>query len=250
MSEFRLEKYEIHRVFAVVIVNELFNFDFLPQRHGADSDRANIKKYCDRAGFHVDKFKNNLTRNEMNTLFKTTSEQDFSPYDAFVCFISSHGDCGGIYGVDGNLISVDEIVLPLKGKRSLVGKPKLFFTQNCRGRDVDAGVVPDRPSPPIYHPVEADILVAYSGSDGYEAYRDTTEGSWFITALTEVLNASPQDIHLADMLTIVNQRIAAKESTGRKQMPCFTSTLRKAVYLQSSRSQSSDLVNSSESNIL
>ncbi len=70
----------------------------------------------------------------MEDLFKTISKGNFEPFDAFICFISSHGNEGGILGSDGQTIPAEAIVDNFTNKGcTLVNKPKLFFTQNCRG---------------------------------------------------------------------------------------------------------------------
>ena len=220
----------------MALVNEKFKEPF--ERHGAGIDRKNIEEFCHKAGFHVDKKlkTNDITKEEIKTLFETVSNQDFRDYDAFVCFISSHGATDGIYGIDGGFISVNEIVCQFKNNASLAGKPKLFLAQYCRGKNVDDGVVAsDGPCLPTSFPIEADILVAYSSSYGYTSYRNFENGSWFITTLINVLSKHAHDVNLTDILTIVNHTMAS-EKGSKKQMPCFTSTLTKAVYFEMPKS--------------
>ena len=226
----------------------------------------------------------NLTKQQMETLFKTISKGDFETYDAFICFISSHGNEGGILGTDGQVIPVEEIVDQFKASRkfpSLINKPKLFFTQNCRGPRKEEGVVveldgdkgdepedgdgtdddgtvddefddesdddgerddeeeSDNAKVPMTIPTTADVLVAYSTVNRYKSVRDTKSGSWFITVLTQVFDKYAKNTDLTDMLATVNKEVAKKKSKkqkkskfGRKQMPCFTSTLRKRVYFK------------------
>ena len=160
---------------------------------------------------------------------------NFARYDAVLIFISSHGDEGDIvYGVDGNGITVNNVVSKFKSNDSLANKPKLFFMQNCRGRYVDRGVdivQADGPrTAPFRIPSEADVLVAFSTVDGYESYRDEAEGSWFISVLIDVLNKQAHDMNLTDLLIIVNKKVAEKSHRGKKQIPSFITTLRKPVY--------------------
>jgi hypothetical protein len=244
-----LEKYEIRNGFALVIVNTTFRGRglWLPERPGAENDKKEIKRFCQNIGFTVDN-RNNLEAEEMRNVCRTISwNEDFRSYDAFMCFISSHGDEGGIYGVDGECIRIDDIARMFKGKVSLVNKPKLFFMQTCRGRNIDRGISNTQadhgalPRPLTIHlPVEADVLVAYSSLDGYESYRDIEEGSWFITVLIKVLNEHAHNMKLTDVLTIVNKRVADMVTAeGKKQMPCFLSTLRKAVHFNGNVVESS-----------
>lgn len=290
---------DVHKIqngFALVIVNQSFRYH--RDRKGARADRKNIETFCGKAGFTVNKitdlqlkqtsglkFKSNgdlktdnLTRNEMDNLFKTISKGNFESYDAFICFISSHGSEGGILGTDGRTISVEYIVDQFKASDecpSLVNKPKLFFTQNCRGVLKNSGVnvkldddnndesetendeetenddgtenddaTGDRDTSddddetdvekiPMTIPTTADVLVAYSTVNRYESLRNTKKGSWFITVLTQTLETKAKNMDLTHMLATVNKEVAEMRSKkGKKQMPCFTSTLRKAVYFK------------------
>jgi hypothetical protein len=281
MANLNLYTHEIRKGFALVIVNEKFKYH--RHRKGADKDKENIMNFCESARFTVNdinglrlsqnetsvlKFNSygklvtdDLTEKQMKNLFKTISKGDFSSYDAFICFISSHGGGGGILGVDGETIPVQFIVdlfKPSDNNRTLVDKPKLFFTQNCRGDRIDRGVPigpdddggsdesdndveTDSEKVPITIPTEADILVAYSSVNGYESHRNTKTGSWFIIKLTKVLTKHARNMSLTDVLAIVNEAVARMVSrTGRKQMPCFTSTLRKAIYFKIVESRSSE----------
>ena len=234
--------YGVRNAFVLVIVNEKFHY--LKWRYSGDADRENIYAFCKNAPFTLNETMglktDDLTAEEMRNLFETISKRNFSSYDAFICFISSYGDSGGILGVDCDIITVKEIVRNLSLKRcsTLVGKPKLFFIQCCRPcmkDDVRSKVVADH----VYNnsitiPIESDILVAYSSLDGHELYRDG-EGSWFITVLTQVLSKYAHNINLTDMLAIVNEMVARMEYCGRKQMSLFVSTLRKAVYMKISK---------------
>jgi hypothetical protein len=249
MVEFDLDRFMIRNGIALVIVNSLFQSkgSWLPDRPGAEVDKINIETFCENAGCSFIIYED-LKAQEMKKVCEDISNIKFSTYDAFICFISSHGDEGNvIYGVDGHRITVDEIVSQFKRISSLANKPKLFFLQNCRGRNIDlghlevteqAGVQADhgaRPPSPIRLPIEADILVFYSSVDGYESYRDVNTGSWFITVLMDVLNEHEPNMNLTDLLSMVNKRVARMDSHGRKQMPCFTSTLRKPVYFKMRR---------------
>ncbi|CAB4033685.1 caspase-3-like [Paramuricea clavata] len=272
MAELNLNVHKIRKGFALVIVNK--EFKYREDRNGARADRENIMKFCKNAMFTVNdieglklkdtsalKFNHNgdlitddLTAEEMEKFFKTISKGDFSSYDAFICFISSHGKKGAIVGSDGETIPVEYIVDLFKPNcngqyRTLVGKPKLFFAQNCRGPlkgegvsepgddGGDDDVESDSGGVRFTVPTEADILVAYATVERYKCYRNKETGSWFILALTQVLNKHAHNMNLTDMLAVINEVVGRMESKkGKKQMSCFTSTLRKAVYFEAFKS--------------
>jgi len=59
------------------------------------------------------------------------SKLNHADSDCLAVIILSHGSEGVVFGRDGQTISIDQLVQPLKGTgcKSLVGKPKLFFIQ-------------------------------------------------------------------------------------------------------------------------
>jgi hypothetical protein len=77
-------------------------------------------------------------------------------------------------------------------------------------------------------PLEADILIYFSTTDGYISWRHPKQGSWFIESLCYVLNkyAAEPNIELNTLLLKVNNRVAIKY----KQMPEIVSRLRKEFY--------------------
>ena len=99
---------------------------------------------------------------------------DHSDCDCFACVILSHGEEGVIYGTNGT-VKMEDLVAPFRQCRTLVGKPKLFFIQACRGTRLDSGVEftdgagDDEETDGLgaksrtYRiPMEADFLMAYS----------------------------------------------------------------------------------------
>lgn len=133
---------------------------------------------------------------------------------------------------------------------SLIGKPKMFFIQACRGEALDQGVVfyPERQndkkdcetyegsnsSPPM-----ADLLVMYSTYEGHYSWRDPKNGAWFIQSLCSELKANGNKRELLTLLTGVSRRTAYEfqshvpddeEYNAKKQMPCVVSTLTRSFY--------------------
>ncbi|XP_035520769.1 caspase-3-like [Morone saxatilis] len=107
--------------------------------------------------------------NSLTVCLSVVSKEDHSQSASFVCVLLSHGDEGVIYGTDG-AEKFENLTKHFKGDRckSLVGKPKLFFVQACRGSQLDDGVETDSVSEQTSEriPVEADFLYAYSTAPG------------------------------------------------------------------------------------
>jgi hypothetical protein len=236
LQEFGIDAFRIQNGIALVIVNRLFEVSWLPNRQSL-ADRTNILTFCENNNYDL-YFYEDLEAQAMKDVCRAISNMDLCSYDAFICFISSYGDKGDlIYGRDGLRVTVDDIVTQFIGKRTLANKPKLFFMQNSRGRiigqDPQAAVGAGRgeyPPTTIRLPMEVDFLVAYSSVDGYESYWDANRESFFITVLTEVLNEDEHNMNLTDLLSMVNKKVSSLDDRGRRQIPCFMSTLRKSVH--------------------
>jgi hypothetical protein len=176
--------------------------------------------------------------------------KDYSECDCFICVILSHGEEGVVYGTD-KPVEITELTKYFKGDKcpSLVGKPKLFIIQACRGYQTDAGVnvnvadakgIGEQGKPAMVKlPVEADFLFAYSTIPGYYSWRNGANGSWFIQALSEVLKDFGKTMEIRKLLTLVNKKVAYnfqsfnpenKDFHKMKQIPCITSMLTKDLY--------------------
>lgn len=60
----------------------------------------------------------------------SVAADDHTSRDCVVVAVLSHGtDSGQVFGVDGELISVDVLLDPLKHSTSLVGKPKIVIIE-------------------------------------------------------------------------------------------------------------------------
>jgi caspase 7 len=171
----------------------------------------------------------------------------------------THGKRDGkIFAADGEFM-VQDLWENFIGDKcpSLIGKPKLFFVQACRGSMTDPGVL-YKPKPKtrlcqsdavdakavnvdnFVIPTLADLLVMYSTAEGFYSFRNPIDGSWFIQALCEEFREnSHEDLLL--ILTGVNRRVAyAKQSNvphdddfdAMKQMPNIVSMLTKTMYFR------------------
>ncbi|XP_036407021.1 caspase-3-like [Megalops cyprinoides] len=209
-------------------------------RSGTDTDAANILKTFRNLGYKT-KVLNDLTVARIMEVLRSASQEDHSTSASFVCVLLSHGDEGVLYGTDGP-VELNRLTSFFKGDccATLVGKPKLFFIQACRGSDMDDGVETDsvEDKSPKRIPVEADFLYAYSTAPGYYSWRNTINGSWFIQALCHMLDKYGKELEVMQIMTRVNNKVALEFesstdspwSDGRKQIPCIVSMLTKELY--------------------
>ncbi|XP_071384600.1 caspase-3-like [Centroberyx affinis] len=219
-------------------------------RSGTDVDAAAAKKTFSDLGYKII-VANDQTVAQMEQLLFNLSQEDHSGCASLVCVLLSHGNEGVIYGTDGT-VELKKLTGYFKGDRcrSLVGKPKLFFIQACRGSDLDDGASPALESDDFDEtdsvaeqqseriPVGADFLYAYSTAPGYYSWRNTSNGSWFMQALCEMLQRHSKELELMQIMTRVNRKVAVdfESSSNRpgysekKQIPCIVSMLTKDFY--------------------
>ncbi|XP_070545032.1 caspase-7-like [Ptychodera flava] len=184
----------------------------------------------------------------MHEKLQKLSSKDHSDSDCVAVAILSHGDDGIIYGTDGTT-RVEELTEYFSGEncKTLVGKPKLFFLQACRGTEFDDGVLlksssdqTDAAPVPQRLPVQIDFLICYSTVPGYYSWRNPKNGSWFIQAICKVFDRYGKDMDVLQMMTKVSKTVAYSfESTTtsirmhqKKQIPCTVSMLTKDFYFK------------------
>ncbi|XP_074855228.1 caspase-7-like [Carettochelys insculpta] len=217
-------------------------------RVGTDTDAGELHKCFKSLGFEV-KVYNDQRCEDMQKLLKQAAAENHSDAACFACIFLSHGDEGKIYGTDG-VLEIKELTTLFRGDkcRTLIGKPKLFFIQACRGSEFDDGIMTDSGpaddtlvtdvNPRYKIPIEADFLFAYSTVPGYYSWRNQGRGSWFIQALCSVINQFGKQLEIMQILTRVNYLVATNfESQSddpryseKKQIPCVVSMLTKELY--------------------
>ncbi|XP_010901016.2 caspase-3 isoform X1 [Esox lucius] len=228
-----------------VIINNK-NFDKITGmscRSGTDVDAAHAMKLFTGLGYKI-KFVNDQSVKQIQDLLLKVSQEDHSQSASFVCVLLSHGEDGVLYGTDG-IVQLKKLTSLFKGDccKTLVGKPKLFFIQACRGSELDGGIETDSVANDSQEriPVEADFLYAYSTAPGYYSWRNTQNGSWFMQALFKMFQQYGKTLEVMQIMTRVNHMVALNfESSSstpgfscKKQIPCIVSMLTKELYFPS-----------------
>uniref|UniRef100_G3PZL5 Caspase-6 n=1 Tax=Gasterosteus aculeatus aculeatus TaxID=481459 RepID=G3PZL5_GASAC len=209
----------------------------LNDRHGTNADRYNLERRLSNLNFDVRAY-DNLKQEEVLNKINEAAEENHSDSDCFLLVFLSHGENDQVYTYDGK-ISVQDITSLFKGDKckSLVGKPKIFILQACRGDKHDDPVtacdavdselktnevVVDAS---VLHtlPAGADFIMCYSVAEGYYSHRETINGSWYIQDLCELLQRYGDSHEFTEVLTLVNRK---------KQVPCFASMLTKKLYFR------------------
>lgn len=227
------------------------------KRASAKIDTEMCKQSFGGIGFDVRKHMN-ATHDEFNKILREVQAEDHTNNGCLAVVFMSHGGLDD----DGNqlLQLYDEEVParwlfdPFKGGNcpTLIGKPKLFFIQACRGEEDDQGVQVKYtgglqvetdgvvPPPPSYViPSEADMLIMWASAPGKPAFRGYYDGlpqSIFIRYLAIVLLLQHRFKPLGEMLLEVTWHVATKYESDikdarnkrfdrNKQVPQTVSTL-------------------------
>ncbi|NXV33594.1 CASP6 protein, partial [Rissa tridactyla] len=226
----------------------------LTDRRGTLADRNNLKRSLTDLGFEVRDF-DDLKAEDVLQKISEASKDDHSNADCFVCVFLSHGENDHVYAYDAK-IKIETITDMFKGDKcqSLVGKPKIFIIQACRGDkhddpvlvedsidSRDASIVNETEvdAAGVYTlPAGADFIMCYSVTQGYFSHRETVNGSWYIQDLCEALRKHGSSLEFTELLTVVNRKVSYREvgtcrdinAIGKKQIPCFASMLTKKLY--------------------
>lgn len=228
---YRMDKYP-HGL-AVIINNEKFKTK--KYREGSRKDEGSLLDTFQHLGYIVRVYRD-CTKERIENIMKSISQEDHSQYDSFVCCILSHGtDLGEIYSVDEKFFLIDDIAEENFNANccgSLAGKPKIFFVQACRGNKKDEGARIEEDSG-VTIPSAADFFFGYATPKGATAYRDCDYGSWYVFELSSVFNEHFHSLSLLQMMMEVHHNVARKyeiKCTKYKQAPEFACRLTKEVF--------------------
>ncbi|CAH0555779.1 unnamed protein product [Brassicogethes aeneus] len=221
----------------VLIINNIA-FKGKHERKGAEQDSTRLTKLFTKLKFNVTA-KKDLKRSGMESeLKKFAADTSLKSHNMMICVVMSHGtnmkDSNGtitqISGIDDELLWVNDIlkIFADEKHKHLVGKPKIFIFQCCRGDDelVHTDATPFRPTARSY----SDMLIAYSTLPGFVSYRDPVEGSWYIQKLCEVIELHGHSLDIEDILKIVDEEISKMGKTNT-QTACYESRGFKKCYL-------------------
>lgn len=240
-----------HHGICLIINNK--EFDKKDPRLGAEEDERALKKVFGTLGYqlHEGKVHENCTAVEMVSLLETVAESN-SQHDSVVVFIGTHGEKDRVYGSDDEPVFIEEIQSIFIKSEKLVGKPKIFFIQACRGREKpeSSRVQNDGDSDDesfILVPRDSDLFFGFATSPNTKAYRFTNKrdgheeddiGSWYVIELCKIMQEHYKDKDLVSMVTAVHRQVATRKEYTKpltkksfsKQSPQLVSTLTGPVY--------------------
>lgn len=246
------------RGYCLIINNINFPSDPESIRTGAEYDSENLRLMFEELGFsttvRLDQNKNDLTHYSKGIFAKFRAQFNSYPrVDAAVIVIMSHGmEESKIRTCDPghNYIDLyDDVIMPFNNLHcpALLGKPKLFIVQTCRGGTRDRGIrsrnqmdgknlmpgmasmvsssvcdEPDEYTSPLSQPSFEDIMICYPTIPGYVANRDTERGTWYVQCFVEAVRQHAHDLELSAILRKVGLKMrVVNNEYGEKQMCSF-----------------------------
>ena len=242
------------RGIALIINNEYWNDDpdGKKTRTGSKEDAEKLKKTFEDLCYVVEVLPNLECEEMKQKLYKLAKGRISKDHDSFICCILSHGDTSGVEGVDGEHIPVGDLASLVNGNNcsKLLGKPKIFFIQACRGenipepleldntKDEDIATVDGGKYKSL--PPEADFFFSFSTCQDNVASRSKEKGSAYIQELSAVLNKYASTLSLDEMAMLVHDRVSKEKRTVRhggkdypfQQIPEIISRLRGKVYFK------------------
>lgn len=145
-----------------------------------------LKSLFENLGFRVE-----IKKDQKASVIKQLMidySKDGGHADCFVCCVLSHGNETGVQGYDEKICPLNDITSPFDGDncKQLLGKPKVFFIQACRGHVMQSKVlvadgsvssrIPESGNV-SYIAKDSDFLIAKSTVQGYVSIRDPSSGS-------------------------------------------------------------------------
>ncbi|KAK3104824.1 hypothetical protein FSP39_011023 [Pinctada imbricata] len=226
----------------IINVNEVIG---KPARRGTDIDRDNLRNLLTQLHFEVTVYddQDGLTAQEMaDKLQDFAADPGHKVGEACMVCLLSHGEEGHIYGTDGKKLELDSVFNLFSNVhcKYLMGKPKIFVIQACRGGALDSGVSLDDQdehdgSSMMFKqlPTLSDMIICFPTQTGYYAWRNRERGSWYIEALVQIFMKYAKSEDICTMLNRVNLLVSRKvsrcpqiEMDSMSQMSEYKSTLR------------------------
>ncbi|KAK4875468.1 hypothetical protein RN001_011890 [Aquatica leii] len=206
------------------------------ERVGAEIDEENLADLFNGLGFKIKKYRN-LTKSRLQekvTKFRTN--RTLGIYDIVTVIVMSHGtgtdngDNTQVVCSDGELLDTTWIINQFDSNvcSQLMGKPKIFIFQCCRGNNINSV---QHDSVPITPRVQSDMLIAYSTIPGFLSHRDPKTGTWYIQAICKVFMEHAHAEDVESLLKIVDNKLSSLVAGSSRQTSSFENRGFKTCYL-------------------
>lgn len=202
------------RLGTAAIINNLHT-----EQEPTQKDVARMAQVLEEIGFNVE-IHRDLTSQGMNSLKRQlTLPELHADASCFLLLVISHGTADNfLQDKDGaKTWNIESLVTEMCDVPSLVGKPKLFFIEACRGREHNMGreLIMTKSSAPlaprsqgISLPNKQDVFVGFATVPGFVSFTSSL-GSPYLQALASVLSTHYKSTDMSDIHLLVKRRLAA-----------------------------------------
>ena len=173
---------------------------------GTQKNEEALEKLFTELGFVVEKYENQTLVQIRNIFKDVETNEKYKNVSCFVCAILSHGKDGGFIAGYDKPVQITHLFNDVSKAKHLVGKPKFFIIQACRGSErmehitrAEAGDDGEQ----LTLPIHADFLYAYSSPPGFISFIKSN-GGWFIQKLVSIFQEKAEKMDVLKMLTRVN----------------------------------------------
>lgn len=177
---------------ALIFNHESFKNNVAPRRDGTNRDADMMAKVLEKLNFEVTVHRNLSMKNLLQCVYDSATKINYSDCDCFVMVVLTHGNKNGVLQAYDKTYDHDDLWKPFSADRCptlagkplfrtitvrinfyILGKPKLFFIQACRGVKLMPFVnligrtqIDGPGSMKVRIPSKADFLFAYSNIPG------------------------------------------------------------------------------------
>ncbi|KAF6216613.1 hypothetical protein GE061_000957 [Apolygus lucorum] len=225
-------------------------FKFSAARPEVEGDKEIMKKVYENLGFHQKNIRlfENLSDVKLKKEIKKLQKTDYTNFDCIFITVSTHGLKDYFTTGEETSFRISDFIANFCGEniKSLIGKPKIFLFQCCRGSQLDDGVqfYADSGAAPqdgegenidsgyraYTLPTTADILITMSTTEGYAAFREQL----FKYLLETLEDAKLRNDDFASVIVNAMRRLTVNfpsiEEGSNKLMPSLITTLTRKLY--------------------
>lgn len=190
----------------VLIFNYYFTGQGIDERTGAARDSFNLKTLFHQMGYVVYLYEDKNKSETEEILKKQQDNQFLRRFDSLIVFVLSHGkDYLHFACREGEFMSLDEVRYCFTDSNcpTLSGKPKLFFANYCRGKQIEPRMQ-QYDSLSVQQMAPKDMMTMYACIENFRAPRDLQRGTIFVQVLCEVLAAHAHCLEMRDLVIKIN----------------------------------------------
>ena len=202
----------------VIVFNNIFR-NTTSYREGAEYDSINIQHVFQDMGYQTLIFEDQTKQETIDKFDKIKSNtlQEFrmDNIDSFVLFLLSHGNDDNFQTNDGYLMTMQEICgkFTNTGSKHLIGKPKMIFTNFCRGKFRESGTLQTDNIGLGEKDAAQDMLVYFASQINIQALRKTDSGTLFVETVCETLAIHAHEYEICELNCIIIQKMKSKQAT-------------------------------------